>query len=86
MRRIAVLVTVRSRAVPGGLQQGDTPGPYSGTQQPGICDVERLKPFLSAPRNDRKARAWAAALDLQDEIPGYLDRLTRVLLVTTPSP
>ncbi|UOB14444.1 hypothetical protein MQE23_37700 [Streptomyces sp. HP-A2021] len=72
---------VRSRAVPGGLQQGDTPGLYGGTKQPGICDVERLKRFLTAPRNDRKARAWAAALDLRtDEIPGYLDRLTPVLL------
>ncbi|MGA5138561.1 DUF6777 domain-containing protein [Streptomyces azureus] len=72
---------VRSRAVPGGLQQGDTPGLYGGTKQPEICDVERLKRFLTAPRNDRKARAWAAALDLRaDEIPGYLDRLTPVLL------
>ncbi|GGT98831.1 PASTA domain-containing protein [Streptomyces coeruleorubidus] len=72
---------VRSRAVPGGLQQGDTPGLYGGTEQPGICDVERLKRFLTAPRNDRKARVWAAALDLRaDEIPGYLDRLTPVLL------
>ncbi|CAM5713326.1 hypothetical protein [Streptomyces afghaniensis 772] [Streptomyces afghaniensis] len=72
---------VRSRAVPGGLQQGDTPGLYGGTKQPGICDVERLKRFLTAPRNDRKARAWAAALDLRtDEIPEYLDRLTPVLL------
>ncbi|MFI7018301.1 DUF6777 domain-containing protein [Streptomyces sp. NPDC050164] len=72
---------VRSRAVPGNLQQGDTPGLYGGTKQPGICDVERLKRFLTAPRNDRKARAWAAALDLRtDAIPGYLDRLTPVLL------
>ncbi|MDG9707129.1 PASTA domain-containing protein [Streptomyces sp. DH10] len=72
---------VRSRAVPGGLQQGDTPGLYGGTKQPGICDVERLKRFLTAPRNGRKARVWAAALDLRaDEIPGYLDRLTPVLL------
>jgi hypothetical protein len=72
---------VRSRAVPGGLQQGDTPGLYGGTKQQGICDVERLKRFLTAPRNDRKARVWAAALDLRaDEIPGYLDRLTPVLL------
>lgn len=72
---------VPSRAVPGGLQQGDAPGLYGGTEQPGICDVERLKRFLTTPRNDRKARAWAAALDLRtDGIPGYLDRLTPVLL------
>ncbi|MFF5982544.1 DUF6777 domain-containing protein [Streptomyces olindensis] len=72
---------VRSRPVPSGLQQGDTPGLYGGTEQPKICDVERLKRFLTAPRNDGKARAWATALELRtDQIPGYLDRLTPVLL------
>ncbi|MEU0105477.1 DUF6777 domain-containing protein [Streptomyces sp. NPDC006251] len=72
---------VRSRPVPSGLQQGDTPGLYGGTEQPRICDVERLKRFLTAPRNAGKARAWAAALELRtDRIPGYLDRLTPVLL------
>ncbi|MEU6911657.1 PASTA domain-containing protein [Streptomyces olindensis] len=72
---------VRSRPVPSGLQQGDTPGLYGGTEQPRICDVERLKRFLTAPRNAGKARAWATALELRtDQIPGYLDRLTPVLL------
>ncbi|MEU2270153.1 PASTA domain-containing protein [Streptomyces olindensis] len=72
---------VRSRPVPSGLQQGDTPGLYGGTEQPKICDVERLKRFLTAPRNAGKARAWATALELRtDQIPGYLDRLTPVLL------
>ncbi|MCF0078050.1 PASTA domain-containing protein [Streptomyces lomondensis] len=72
---------VRSRPVHGGLQQGDTPGLYGGTEQPRICDVERLKRFLTAPRNAGKARAWATALDLRaGDIPDYLDRLTPVLL------
>ncbi|MGC9544379.1 DUF6777 domain-containing protein [Streptomyces sp. UG1] len=65
----------------GGLQQGDTPGLYGGSKQPAICDVVRLKAFLTDPANERKAQAWATALSLAtDEIPGYLDRLTPVLL------
>ncbi|MFI2508186.1 DUF6777 domain-containing protein [Streptomyces sp. NPDC018972] len=72
---------VRSRPVHSGLQQGDTPGLYGGTGEAAICDVERLKRYLAEPRNDRRARAWAGALDLRtDEIPEYLDRLTPVLL------
>ncbi|WP_330284331.1 DUF6777 domain-containing protein [Streptomyces sp. NBC_00588] len=72
---------IRPRAVHGSLQQGDTPGLYGGTRQPTICDVKRLKAFLTDPANDRKAKAWAAALDLTTaQIPGYLDRLTPVLL------
>ncbi|WP_324617150.1 PASTA domain-containing protein [Streptomyces sp. NRRL S-37] len=72
---------VRSRPARGGLQQGDTPGLYGGTGKASICDVARLKRYLAEPRNDRKARAWAGALDLRkDEIPGYLDGLTPVLL------
>lgn len=74
-------VDVRSRPAHGGLQQGDTPGLYGGTGDAAICDAERLKRYLAEPRNDRKARAWAGALDLRtDEIPEYLDRLTPVLL------
>lgn len=69
------------RAAHGGLQQGDTPGLYGGSEQPAICDVVRLKKFLTDPANERKARAWATALFLStDEIPGYLERLTPVLL------
>lgn len=72
---------VRSRPVHGGLQQGDTPGLYGGTDEAAICDVEQLKRYLAEPRNDRKARAWAGATDLRtDEIPEYLDGLTPVLL------
>ncbi|MFF8100068.1 DUF6777 domain-containing protein [Streptomyces sp. NPDC016640] len=72
---------VRSRPAHGGLQQGDVPGLYGGTGEAVICDVERLKRYLTEPRNDRKARAWAEALDLRTAgIPEYLDRLTPVLL------
>ncbi|MFJ8636225.1 DUF6777 domain-containing protein [Streptomyces sp. NPDC093568] len=72
---------VTAQTAHGGLQQGDTPGLYGGSKQPTICDVGRLKEFLTDPANDRKAQAWAAALSMTtDEIPAYLDRLTPVLL------
>ncbi|MFG2790194.1 DUF6777 domain-containing protein [Streptomyces sp. NPDC048419] len=79
---------IRPQAVHGSLQQGDTPGLYGGTpglyggtRQPTICDVKRLKAFLTDPANRRKAQAWADALNIDtDRIPGYLDRLTPVLL------
>ena len=74
-------VGVRSQAVHGSLQQGDTPGLYGGTRKPTICDVKQLKAFLTDPGNHQKAQAWAKALDLSTaEIPEYLDRLTPVLL------
>ncbi|QOV39934.1 PASTA domain-containing protein [Streptomyces ferrugineus] len=70
-----------AQAAHGGLQQGDTPGLYGGSKQPATCDVVRLKEFLTDPAHERKAQAWAAALSLAtDGIPGYLDRLTPVLL------
>ncbi|MFE9017110.1 DUF6777 domain-containing protein [Streptomyces sp. NPDC007808] len=72
---------VRARAAPGGLQQGDTPGLYGGSERPTICDVERLEQFLTDPAQEPKARAWAAALSIDAvRIPDYLDRLTPVLL------
>ncbi|WP_329344475.1 PASTA domain-containing protein [Streptomyces sp. NBC_00663] len=72
---------VASQPVRGSLQQGDTPGLYGGSKQPAVCDVDRLKAFLTDPRNDQKARAWARALGITTaEIPEYLDRLTPVLL------
>ncbi|MEV0741733.1 PASTA domain-containing protein [Streptomyces sp. NPDC050549] len=72
---------VRSMPVRGTLQQGDTPGLYGGTRQPTICDVAKLKRFLTDPANHRKAVAWSSVLGITtDEIPGYLDRLTPVLL------
>ncbi|MGQ4436341.1 DUF6777 domain-containing protein [Streptomyces sp. SAS_260] len=73
--------TVRSMPVRGSLQQGDTPGLYGGTKKPTVCDVARLKRFLTDPANRRKAVAWSGVLGLRaDQIPGYLDRLTPVLL------
>ncbi|MFE0251744.1 DUF6777 domain-containing protein [Streptomyces sp. NPDC059010] len=72
---------VQAQTAHGGLQQGDTPGLYGGSKQPTICDVERLKEFLTDPANARKAQAWAAALSITTAgIPEYLDRLTPVLL------
>ncbi|MEV6737957.1 DUF6777 domain-containing protein [Streptomyces sp. NPDC051104] len=73
--------TVRIRELPGGLQAGSTPGLYGGSRQPTICDVERLKEFLTDPGNDRKAKVWAQVLGItQVQIPAYLERLTPVLL------
>nr|BBJ55438.1 hypothetical protein SAVMC3_80670 [Streptomyces avermitilis] len=73
--------TVRRQQPHSGLQAGNTPGLYGGTRKPTICDVNRLKKFLTDPRNDRKAHVWAQVLKIsQDEIPAYLDRLTPVLL------
>ncbi|MGR3874188.1 DUF6777 domain-containing protein [Streptomyces graminifolii] len=73
--------TVRSMPVRGSLQQGDTPGLYGGTKKPTVCDVARLKRFLTDPANRRKAVAWSGVLGLRtDQIPDYLDRLTPVLL------
>ncbi|WP_095046320.1 PASTA domain-containing protein, partial [Streptomyces sp. WM6386] len=72
---------VASRPVRGSLQQGDTPGLYGGSKQPTVCDVDKLEQFLTDPRNDQKAQAWARALKIStDRIPDYLDRLTPVLL------
>ena len=72
---------VRSVPVRGSLQQGDTPGLYGGTTKPTICDVAKLKRFLTDPANHQKAVAWSGVLGITtDQIPAYLDRLTPVLL------
>ncbi|MFI6622363.1 DUF6777 domain-containing protein [Streptomyces sp. NPDC050528] len=72
---------VRSMPVQGSLQQGDTPGLYGGTKKPTICDVAKLKRFLTDPANHQKAVAWSGVLGITtDQIPAYLDRLTPVLL------
>ncbi|MER7181943.1 DUF6777 domain-containing protein [Streptomyces hyaluromycini] len=74
-------VQVRSLPVRGHIQQGDSPGLYGGTREPTICDVEKLKAFLTDPANHRKAQAWAGVLHITTaQIPDYLDRLTPVLL------
>lgn len=72
---------VRSMPVQGSLQQGDTPGLYGGTKKPTVCDVAKLKRFLTDPANHQKAVAWSGVLGITpNEIPAYLDRLTPVLL------
>ncbi|MFD3376890.1 MULTISPECIES: DUF6777 domain-containing protein [unclassified Streptomyces] len=64
-----------------GLQQGNTPGLYGGTQKPKVCDIDRLKDFLTDPRNRQKAREWARIVGITpDRIEGYIDDLTPVLL------
>ncbi|MFD6289889.1 DUF6777 domain-containing protein [Streptomyces sp. NPDC060205] len=64
-----------------GLQQGNTPGLYGGTRDQQICDIERLKDFLTDPENRQKAREWARIVGITpDRIEEYLDDLTPVLL------
>ena len=49
--------------------------------KPGTCDVQKLKNFLTAPENSAKAQEWARVLRITtEEIPGYIDRLTPVVL------
>jgi hypothetical protein len=72
---------VRSAQPHSGLQQGNTPGLYGGTRKPKVCDVDRLKDFLTDPRNRQKAREWARVVGITpDRIDGYIDDLTPVLL------
>ncbi|SNX56736.1 PASTA domain-containing protein [Streptomyces sp. TLI_55] len=72
---------VKAQPVRGSLQQGDTPGLYGGSKQQTVCDVKKLRAFLTDPTNDQKAQAWARALGITTgEIPEYLNRLTPVLL------
>ncbi|MEW2572150.1 DUF6777 domain-containing protein [Streptomyces sp. NPDC047070] len=64
-----------------GLQQGNTPGLYGGTRDQQVCDIERLKDFLTDPENRQKAREWARIVGITpDRIEEYLDDLTPVLL------
>lgn len=72
---------LRPEQAHSGLQQGNTPGLYGGTQKPKVCDVDRLKDFLTDPRNRQKAREWARVVGIRpDRIEGYIDDLTPVLL------
>ncbi|MFM9590515.1 DUF6777 domain-containing protein [Streptomyces scabiei] len=64
-----------------GLQQGNAPGLYGGTQKPKVCDVRKLEDFLTAPENKKKAQEWARVTGVKvDGIGRYLDALTPVLL------
>ena len=72
---------VRSERPHSGLQQGNTPGLYGGTRKPKVCDVDRLKDFLTDPRNKQKAREWARIVGITpDRIEEHIDGLTPVLL------
>ncbi|MEV2189744.1 DUF6777 domain-containing protein [Streptomyces phaeochromogenes] len=72
---------LRPEQAHSGLQQGNTPGLYGGTQKPKVCDVDRLKDFLTDPRNRQKAREWARIVGITPgRIEGYIDDLTPVLL------
>ncbi|MGW0838569.1 DUF6777 domain-containing protein [Streptomyces sp. NPDC002787] len=72
---------LRSLEPHSGLQQGNTPGLYGGTQKPKVCDVRKLEDFLTAPENEKKAQDWARVVGIKvDGIGNYLDGLTPVLL------
>ncbi|MFD9438121.1 DUF6777 domain-containing protein [Streptomyces sp. NPDC060006] len=72
---------VRPEQPHSGLRQGNTPGLYGGTRDQRVCDVDRLKDFLTDPRNEQKAREWARIVGITPgRIEGYVDGLTPVLL------
>ncbi|MGP4047297.1 DUF6777 domain-containing protein [Streptomyces sp. 2A115] len=72
---------VTSQQPHSGLQQGNSPGLYGGTSKPTVCDVDRLKDFLTDPDNRQKAREWARVVGITpDRIEEYIDGLTPVLL------
>ncbi|MCX4992556.1 MULTISPECIES: PASTA domain-containing protein [unclassified Streptomyces] len=69
----------------GGTPRPDGSGgpapDFGGSARPGTCAVGKLKKFLTAPKNSAKAREWARVLNIGPaEIPGYVDRLTPVVL------
>jgi len=66
---------------PGSDDTGGPTGEFGGSTKPGTCVVAKLKKFLTAPENAAKAREWARALHIgTDDIPGYIDQLTPVVL------
>ncbi|MFI0961722.1 DUF6777 domain-containing protein [Streptomyces sp. NPDC021080] len=70
-----------SDGTPGPVRSGGPAPDFGGSARPGTCAVARLKEFLTAPENSARAREWARVLDIRpDEIPGYVDRLTPVVL------
>ncbi|MFB4314499.1 DUF6777 domain-containing protein [Actinomadura sp. 21ATH] len=65
----------------GGTKDGSTPGLYGGTRQAASCDPAKLIAFLQA--NPAKAKAWARVHRIgAGDIPGFVGRLTPVLLRT----
>ncbi|PBC65238.1 hypothetical protein BKI49_03900 [Streptomyces sp. Tue6028] len=66
---------------PGQDATGGATGEFGGSTKPGTCAVAKLKQFLTAPENSAKAKEWARALHIRpDQIPGYIDHLTPVVL------
>ncbi|KAF5998991.1 hypothetical protein BOG92_051700 [Streptomyces sp. WAC00263] len=66
-----------------GTAPGTGPGTgvWGGTTKPGTCAVAKLKKFLTDPKNSAKAQEWARVLHIStDQIPGYIDQLTPVVL------
>jgi hypothetical protein len=65
----------------GGTKGGDAPGLYGGTRQAASCDPAKLVAFLQA--NPDKAKAWGRVHRIgPGDIPGFVGRLTPVLLRT----
>ncbi|CCK25673.1 hypothetical protein BN159_1294 [Streptomyces davaonensis JCM 4913] len=66
----------------GGEVRGDEPGLYGGAKDSARCDKAKLVDFLGRPENRRKAEEWARVqrLDSVREIPGFVKKLTPVLL------
>ncbi|MFI6335213.1 DUF6777 domain-containing protein [Streptomyces sp. NPDC050535] len=65
----------------GQEDDGGATGEFGGSTEPGTCDVEKLKNFLTDSKNSAKAREWARVRNIgTDEIPGHIDRLTPVVL------
>jgi hypothetical protein len=69
-------------ALRGGTKKGNQPGLYGGTGKKTSCVKDRLVGFLRDPDNRRKAEEWAdvQGLDDIDEIPGFVKKLTPVVL------
>ncbi|WP_167459224.1 DUF6777 domain-containing protein [Streptomyces dengpaensis] len=66
---------------PGADETGGPTGEFGGSTKPGTCVVPQLKEFLTDPKNSAKAREWARVLHIDvDDIPGYIDQLTPVVL------
>ncbi|WP_246203653.1 PASTA domain-containing protein [Streptomyces tailanensis] len=66
----------------GGEKRGGDAGLYGGTRNPLQCDRDKLVEFLRKPENRKKAEQWAEIKGLGgvDEIAGYVEKLTPVLL------
>ncbi|MFD6303086.1 DUF6777 domain-containing protein [Streptomyces sp. NPDC060223] len=65
-----------------GERKGNEAGLYGGTRDTGRCNKAKLVEFLLKPENSGKAKEWARVqgLDGVDEIPGFVRKLTPVVL------